>query len=105
MADARIKVMYFKVRLAVSFLEGERTKLTLSIVQLAEKDPNPRRNDLVALRHAREHGWARLGLRPPRYAQQFLFGHGSRTPPRELRQQCQLQVGFRVCLGGFQPLS
>ena len=69
MADARVEMMHLKVRFAISFLKGEGAKLTLSVVEFAQKYPDPRRNDLAAARCAREYGWARLGFRLPGYAQ------------------------------------
>lgn len=60
MADLGIKMVYFKVRLAVPFFECERTKLTLPIMQFTEQNANSRRNTLVAFGSARNtlgRGW------------------------------------------------
>jgi hypothetical protein len=59
-ADARIEVVNLKIRLSITLFEGERTELTLSIVQLAKKDTNPGRNDAASLGHGRKDGWTRL---------------------------------------------
>ena len=37
-ADLRVKMVYFKVRLAVPFLESEKTKLTLPVMQFSKKN-------------------------------------------------------------------
>jgi hypothetical protein len=97
--DTRVEMMYLKVGLAVSLFESEGTKLTFPVVQFAEENPNPRWNHLVALGYARKDDWTRLGLRPRGYAKQLIPRDGSRTHPRELRQQDELPVRLRVRLG------
>ena len=54
-ANVRIEVVYLEVRLAVSFFEGERTKLAPSIMHFAKQDANTRRDNLVPLGDVREY--------------------------------------------------
>ena len=100
-ADARVEVMNFEVRLAVPLFECEGTKLTLPIVQFAEENPNPRWYYLVTLADAWKDDWTRLRLRPSGDVQQLIPCDGSRTHSRQLRQQDELPVRLRVCLGSL----
>jgi len=55
-----IKMMYLKVRFAVSLVEGEGAKLTFAIVQFSKQDADARRYALVALGGIQKHARARL---------------------------------------------
>jgi hypothetical protein len=59
-ADARVEVVNFKIRLSAALFEGERTKLAPAIMQLAKKDTNPGRNDAAPLCLGRKDGRTRL---------------------------------------------
>ena len=58
MANLWVKMVYFKVRLAVPFVESEATKLALPNMHLTEKNTNSRRHALVALGGSRNYSWA-----------------------------------------------
>jgi hypothetical protein len=55
-----VKMMYFKVRFTVPFLESERTKLTLPIMQFSKQNANCRGYTLVALGYTRKYPWTWL---------------------------------------------
>ena len=58
MANLWVKMVYFKVRLAVPFFESEATKLALSIIHLPEQNANSRGHTLVAVGATRNYSWA-----------------------------------------------
>src|SRR5437879_1062715 len=60
MANLRIKVMYLKVWLTVSFLESEGANLTLAIMQLSKQDADARGYALVPLGRIEKYAWTRL---------------------------------------------
>ncbi|HLJ13862.1 MAG TPA: hypothetical protein VKV15_05150 [Bryobacteraceae bacterium] len=74
MANLRVKMVYFKVRLSIPLLEGERAKLTSPIVQLSKQDASSRRYTLVALGRTGNYPWARLAYRALGDTQQLLLG-------------------------------
>ena len=60
MADLWVKMMYFKVRFAVSFFESEGTNLTPPIMQFSEQNTKSRGYTLVALGRTRKYSWTWL---------------------------------------------
>ncbi len=74
MANFRIQMVYFKIRLSVPLLKRKRAKLTSSIVQLSKQDASSRRYTPVALGWMGNYPWARLAYRLLRDTQQLLLG-------------------------------
>jgi hypothetical protein len=75
MADFRVEMMYFKVRFAASFFEGERAKLALSIVQFSEENANSGWHALMSLCRNRGYPWAWLPGALPSNPQQLFLGY------------------------------
>jgi hypothetical protein len=105
MADLGIKMMYFEVWLAVPFLESERTKLTLPIMQFSKQNANRRGHILAAPGRNRRYPWTRLVRRLLSDAQQFLLGQLSWAPFGQSRKRTELSFGIRIRPGFLKFLS
>ena len=68
-----VKVVYLKVRFAVSLFKGERANLTFSIVQFSKQDTRSRRYTFTPLGHGGKHPWTGLACRLMDNAQQLLL--------------------------------
>jgi len=74
MTDLWIKMMYFKVRFTVAFIECERTYLTLSVMDFSKQNPNPGGDPLVALGRTRRYPWTWLARGVLSNLQQLFSG-------------------------------
>jgi hypothetical protein len=89
MADFRVEMMYFKVRFAASFFEGERAKLALSFVQFSEENANSGWHALMSLCRNWRYPRARLPGALLSNSQQLFLGYFAPPPSGQPRKRAQ----------------
>jgi hypothetical protein len=87
MAHFGVEMMYFKVRFAASFFEGERAKLALSIVQFTEENTNSGWHALMSLRRNRGYPRAWLPGALLSNPQQLFMGYFASPPSGQPRKR------------------